>query len=228
MHLWNERPLGWLGAASGPTMAAAEIFQVRLTGKGGHGALPHQTVDPVLAAAQVTAGLQSVVARNVSPLQSAVVSVTTLKAGEAFNVIPGEAVLQGTIRTFEPEVRRNVLERFNQLVTGIGEAFGCRVEIDLKPLTPAVINDPAVAGRVQAAAKRVLPESELSSDYRTMGSEDMAFLMQTIPGCYFFAGSANPAQRLDAAHHHPRFDFDEAVLPRAAAWMAAAALEFLT
>lgn len=228
LHLWNERPLGWLGISDGPTMAAAEIFKVRLTGRGGHGAVPNLAIDPVAAAAQVICALQSVVARNVSPLDAAVISVTTVKAGEAFNVIPSEAVLQGTIRTFKPEVRKRVLERFEQVVRGMAGAMECEAEIELKGITPAVVNDPRIAARVQAAAARLFPESPVATGFSTMGSEDMAFMMQDIPGCYFFLGSANPERGLDYAHHHPRFDFDERVLPRAAALMTAAAMEFLS
>lgn len=227
LHLWNERPLGWLGIADGPTMAAAEIFKVRLTGRGGHGAVPDLAIDPVAAAVQVISALQSVVSRNVSPLDGAVISVTTVQAGEAFNIIPSEAVLQGTIRTFKPEVRKRVLERFEQVVGGVAGAMECQAEIELKVIAPGVVNDPRIAVRVRAAAARLFPESPVATGFSTMGSEDMAFMMQDIPGCYFFLGSANPERGLDFAHHHPRFDFNERVLPRAAALMAAAAMEFL-
>jgi len=227
LHLWNECPLGWVGVANGPTMAAAEIFEIRLTGKGGHGAIPSLAIDPVVAAAQVITALQSVASRNVSPLQAAVISVTVLRAGEAFNVIPPEATLQGTIRTFEPAVREIVLKRFAEIVRGVSQAMGCQVEIDSHILTPAVINDLQLATRVQSAAGELLPESTLATDFRTMGSDDMAYMMQDIPGCYFFLGSANPDKGLDATHHHPRFDFDERVLPRAAALMAASAARLL-
>lgn len=227
LHVWNERPLGWAGVSVGPTMATAEIFRVRIIGKGGHGASPQQTQDPVLAAAHIVSALQSIVARNVSPLQTAVVSVTMLRSGDAFNVIPSEAELQGTIRTFEASVRQTVVERFRQVVEGMAAALGCRAEVEIKTITPAVINDPQAAALVQAAARRILPDHQLDTDYRTMGSEDMSFLMLDIPGCYFFLGSANAEKNLDYAHHHPKFDIDEAVLPRAAALMAQAASDYL-
>ncbi len=227
LHLWNEQPLGWLAAATGPTMAASEVFKIRVTGKGGHGALPHLAVDPVLASAHIITALQSIVSRNVAPLQAAVVTVTRLIGGETFNVIPPEVELHGTIRSFEPAVRQRVLERFERIVKGVASAMECQAEIELMALTPAVINAPQVAERVQRAARRVLPDSQLDAGFCTMGSEDMAFLMDDIPGCFFFVGSANPQKGLDAGHHHPRFDFDEAALPRAAAWMAAAAMECL-
>jgi amidohydrolase len=227
LHLWNEKSFGWLGVSPGPIMAAAEIFKLRLVGKGGHGAVPNLAVDPIIAAAQLVSSLQSIVARNVSPLQSAVVSVTTIHGGDAFNVIPPQVELTGTIRTFEPLVRQRVLERFHELVTGLAEAFNCRADVEVQSITPAVVNDPRVANRLQSVAENLFPESELDTQYSTMGSEDMSFFMQEIPGCFFFIGSANPEKGLDAAHHHPRFDFDERALPRAAALMATAATKLI-
>ena len=228
MHVWNDEPFGWLGVASGPVMAAAEIFKVTLTGKGGHGAMPHQAIDPVVAAAQVITALQSIPARNVSPLKTAVISVTMLHAGDAFNIIPMTAELTGTIRTFEPEVRKIVLERFHQVVASVSQAMGCQAEIEVTSITPAVINDPRVSQRVRTVAQRLLPDTPVITDYATMGSEDMAFMMQDVPGCFFFVGSANPQRGFDAPHHHPRFDIDEQALTRGAALMAAAAADFLT
>ena len=125
LHIWNEEPVGTIAIVPGPLMAGSEIFQVNLTGRGGHGALPHQTIDPVAAAAQIVTALQSIVSRNISPLQSAVVSVTRFQAGDAFNVIPQTAELRGTIRSFEPQVREIVLTRFRELVNGIAQAMGC-------------------------------------------------------------------------------------------------------
>jgi len=228
LHVWNEKPYGSLVITPGPFMAAGEMFEMRITGKGGHGAQPHLSVDPVLAAAQVISALQSIVARNVPPLQTAVVTVAAIHGGEAFNVIPSHVDLRGTLRSFEPQVRAVLLERFQQVASGVAEALGCQVDLRLTPLTPAVINDPQVTGRVQAVARRLLPECLLETDGRTMGSEDMAFFLQQIPGCFFFVGSANPEQGLDAGHHHPRFDFDERALSRGVALIGEAALSFLT
>ena len=228
MHLWNDKPLGWLGIGDGAVMAAAEMFNIHITGKGGHGAAPHLAIDPVLAAAHIITALQSIPARNVAPLKAAVISVTTLRAGEAFNIIPQYAELTGTIRTFEPEVRALVLERFHQVINGVAEAMGCKADIQCEGITPAVINREPIAARVRAVAQRLLPDSPLTSHFATMGSEDMAFMMQDIPGCFIFVGSANSDKGLDAPHHHPRFDIDEEALPKGAALMAAAAAEFLS
>ncbi len=227
MHLWNEKPVGWLGIADGPTMAAADRFQVRIVGKGGHGAQPQATEDPVLAASQVIVALQSIVSRHVDPLEAAVVSVTMFQAGTAFNIIPQEARLEGTIRTFAPEVTREVRKRFHQMVQGVAQGMGCRAEVALDLLTPAVINDPRVAAVVRTAATETLPDAVIDAHARTMGSEDMALMMYDIPGCYIFVGSNNPARGLDAPHHHPRFDFDEAALPRGVALMSAAVVKVL-
>jgi len=227
LHLWNEKPLGWFGISPGPIMAASEIFKVRVSGKGGHGATPHLTVDPVVASAQVITALQGIVARNVPPLESAVVSVTSIRGGEAFNVIPPAVEMLGTIRTFLPSVRQTVLERFQQAAEGVAAAMGCQAEVQITSITPAVVNDAGVVSHVQEAVGRLWPDQPVDGKYQSMVSEDMAFMMQHIPGCYFFVGSANIAMGLDAPHHSPRFDIDETALPRAAALMAASAVSFL-
>lgn len=228
LHLWNERPLGWLGVAGGPAMAGAEHFQIKITGKGGHGAVPNATIDPIAAAAQVVTALQTIVSRNVSPLDTAVVSVTMLHSGTAFNVIPQEAALEGTIRSFEPAVREKVLKRFDEIVRGVAGAMGCQAEISSRRLAPALINDPGLAARVQETARRLLPESTLSTDgYVTMGAEDAAYLLEKVNGCFFFVGSADPDRHLDYGHHHPKFDFNEEALSQGAALMAAAAADIL-
>jgi amidohydrolase len=226
-HLWNNKPLGWLGVTEGPAMAAAETFTVTIYGKGGHGAAPHLATDPLYAAAQVISALQSVVSRNIPPLEAAVVSVTSLHAGEAFNVIPSKVKMRGTIRTFREKVRSRIRERFVQLVQGVSRSLECQAEVTLKSVTPAVVNHVQIALQVQQLARDLFPQAELETTHRTMGSEDMAYLMQDVPGCYLFIGSNNTEKGLDAPHHHPKFDFDERVLPQAAGLMAAAAFHFL-
>lgn len=227
LHLWNHAPLGWVGITEGPTMAAADVLRIWVTGKGGHGAMPHQAVDPVLAAAHVVTALQSVVSRNVPPLQTAVVTVTMLRAGEAFNVIPPQVEMQGTIRTFDPAVRALVVTRVQQVAEQTAAALGCQAKVEVQSLTPAVINEPEITRRVAQVAGSLFPEAVIDRSFQTMGSEDMSFMMQQVPGCYFFIGSANDAKGLNYSHHHPKFDVDEEALPRSAALMAAAAYEFL-
>ena len=228
LHLWNEKPLGWVHVAKGPVMAGAEQFKIKLIGKGGHGAVPNLTVDPILAAAQIVSAAQSIVARNVGPLETAVVSFTMLHSGTAFNVIPHEATLEGTIRTFDAGVRLKVLERFEQITRGVASAMGCQVEMNVKRLTPALVNADEVTASVQETARRVLPDAHHdNTPYLTMGAEDMAFMQEKVPGCYFFIGSANSERGLNYGHHHPKFDFDEEALVRGAALMAASAADML-
>jgi amidohydrolase len=227
LHLWNELPVGSLGITPGPVMAASEAFQVRIHGHGGHAAIPHQTIDPLLAAAQVVTALQSIVSREISPLESGVLSVTSMQAGTTFNVIPEIAELLGTIRSFQPDVRKRLLDRFHQVVVGVSQAMGCRAEVEIKETTPAVVNDPEVTRQLRAVAERSFPNHVIEGQYRTMTSEDMAFMLESIPGCYFFVGTANPEKGLVAPHHHPRFDIDEEALPEAAALMGSVVSELL-
>lgn len=227
LHLWNDKPLGWLGITPGPAMSASERFSVKIIGRGGHGAAPHLSIDPVVTGAQVITALQNIVSRHVDPLDSAVVTVTSMLGGEAFNVIPETVELRGTIRTFKPEIRTMVLDRFEQITRGVSNAMGCQVEIDLKTITSTVINDPALTKQVLEVAEALFPQAEISTHERTMGSEDMSFMMQEIPGCYFFVGSADSSRGLDAGHHHPKFDFNEDALVTGAALMATAVWELL-
>jgi amidohydrolase len=227
LHIWNEKPLGWLGIAAKPVMAGADIFTITVTGRGGHGAIPDRAVDPIVAAANMVLALQTVVSRNVSPLDTAVVSVTNIHGGTAFNIIPQEVKLEGTIRTFDNEIRQRVVERIEQIARGVASAMECKAEVAIKSITPALVNEPSLAVRVQETARRVLPESNLDTEYQTMTAEDMAFMQQKVPGCFFFVGSNDVTRGLDYGHHHPKFDFNEEVLVRASALMASAALDVL-
>ena len=228
LHVWNDKPVGWIHVANGPVMAGAEMFTVKLTGKGGHGAAPESTIDPVTAAAQIVTALQTIVSRNIAPLKPAVVSVTSLHAGTAFNIIPQTAEINGTIRTFEPEVRKLVLERFEQIVRGIASSMGCESEIMAKQVTAPVINNSDVAASVMQSAQSVFPNTEIAGNqYLTMGAEDMGYMQEKVDGCYFFIGSANNEKNLNYNHHHPKFDFDEQALINGVALMASAAADLL-
>ena len=228
LHVWNDKPVGWIHVAKGPVMAGAELFIIKLTGKGGHGAAPETTVDPVVCAAHITTALQTIVSRNVPPLKPAVISVTSIHTGTAFNIIPQTAELNGTIRTFDFEIRALVLERFKQVVTGIATSMGCESEITIKQVTAPVINNEAVAATVHAAAQSVFPNTKIDDNsYLTMGAEDMGYMLEKADGCYFFIGSANDEKHLNYNHHHPKFDFDEQALINGVALMATAAANLL-
>ncbi len=227
VHLWNSRPVGWVGIGDGPVMAGAERLEIEILGKGGHGAAPQQARDPVPAAAQVISALQTIVSRNLDPRAAAVVSITQVHAGEAFNVIPDRAMLRGTIRTFDLDVRETVLHRVTEVASGVAAALGCTARVQLTPLTPPVVNDPAVAERVRQVARRMFAGVVPDEAERSMVSEDMAYFLQAVPGCFVLIGSADPSRGLDAPHHNPQFDFDEASLPRALALLVGATLELL-
>lgn len=227
LHIWNDKPFGWVAATDGPCMAASERFTITLQGKGGHGASPFLARDPVTAAGQIITALQTIVSRNVSALESAVVSVTMVKAGEAFNIIPDSAELHGTIRTFKPHVRDLVLRRVQEVTDGIAQAMECSAKAELWSISPAVANNAGMSAAVRELARTLPSVTQVADDECTMGSEDMAFMMDTVPGCYFFVGSANSEKGLDYPHHHPRFDFDERVLAQGAALMATAAAHYV-
>jgi amidohydrolase len=180
-----------------------------------------------VAAAHIINALQTIVARNVSPLDTAVVSVTNIHGGTAFNVIPSEVNLEGTIRTFDSEVRQRVMARLQETAHGVGEGMGCQVQIDIKQITPALVNNESMTVTVQETARRIFSESELDAEYQTMTAEDMAYMQEKVPGCYFFVGSNDKARHLDYGHHHPKFDFNEEALIRGSALMAAAAVDML-
>jgi amidohydrolase len=227
MHVWNDKPIGQIAATSGPAMAAAEMFSVTVTGKGAHGASPHLGYDPIFAAAQIVTALQSVVSRNVDPLETAVVSITAVNGGTAFNVIPPAVEFKGTIRTYLPEIREMVLRRVDEIIHGVAESMQCTAKITMEDVTPAVLNDPRLADLINGIRREILPETEDISGLKTMGSEDMAFLMDEIPGCYIFVGSNNVEKNLVYGHHHPKFDFDEQALVQGVALVSASAVAVL-
>ena len=228
MHLWNDKPVGWLGITPGPFMAAADSFSLTVTGKGGHSAVPHRSIDPVYATAQIITAAQSVISRNIPPMDTCVVSFCTIHAGDAFNIIPSEVKVLGSLRSFKTEVRALAIERLQQICSQVGSALGCKAVFEIMESCPATVNDPEVTRRVQAVAQRTLPQLEVDPHAAEMGSEDMSFIQELVPGCYVFVGSANAEKGLDAPHHNPKFDFDEEALVYGAGLIAAAGVDLLS
>jgi len=227
LHLWNSLPVGTVSVTEGAAMASANDFTITVHGKGGHGALPDETRDPLFAAAQIITALQSVVSRNVSGLDTAVLSVCYIHGGDAHNVIPSEVTFGGTFRTYQPATNELVTRRLHEIADGVAAALGCTADVRARLLAPALSNDSQVNARLRAAFKRAAPELTLIDDARTMASEDMACFLERVPGTYFFVGSANHARGLDFPHHHPRFDFDEDALPLGVGLLAAAVAEYV-
>ncbi len=213
LHLWNNLPLGTIGVRSGSLMAAVEKFDLTIQGQGGHGAMPHQTVDAVVVGSAIVNALQSIVSRNVDPIDSAVITIGEFQSGTARNVIADTAQLHGTVRYFNPQLATFFPQRIETVIKGICEAGGATYQLDYQATYPPVINNQQVTDLVRSIALELV-ETPLGvvPECQTMGGEDISFFLQELPGCYFFLGSANPDQDLAYPHHHPRFDFDETAL----------------
>ncbi|BFT74218.1 amidohydrolase [Paenibacillus sp. P36] len=220
MHNKPDLPVGTIGIRPGALMAAADGFLVELEGVGSHAAVPEASVDPVVAAAYLVTALQSIVSRNVSPLESAVVSVTRLHTGTAWNIIPEKAILDGTVRTFDAEVRTRVKQRFSEIVTGIASAYGVKASLRWLQGPPSVHNDEALAEAAGKVAKRL--GFEVTTPTPSPAGEDFAFYQQDIPGFFAFMGTSGPRE-----WHHPAFDIDERALSVSALFFTELAVDEL-
>lgn len=227
LHLWSSRPVGWVSFTSGPIMAGADFFSVHISGKGGHGAIPHQAIDPLFAAAQIAVVSKTLVSANISAMENAVLTVTSFQAGETYNVIPSKAELRGTMRTFTPGTRKRLIEAFERLLTSTAAATGCSATWEDLSVAPPVVNDAKTAGILDETARQIAPDLKIDNQYQSMVSEDMALMLARVPGCYFIVGAANDELGLNYPHHHPKFDIDENALPIAAGIMAAGAARLL-
>ncbi|MEK4237202.1 amidohydrolase [Paenibacillus sp. FSL H7-0714] len=220
LHNKPELPVGTIGITAGPLMAAADGFVIEVQGGSSHAAVPEAGIDPIVAASHIVTAFQSIVSRNVSPLQSAVVSVTQIHSGNSWNIIPEKAVLEGTIRTFDETVRSKVLDRFREVATGVAAALGAKATVRWIEGPPPVINDAALAalGVESAEAlgyRAVKPELSLAG-------EDFAFYQRVVPGLFVFIGTEGSQE-----WHHPAFNLDEQALPAAARFLADAAVRSL-
>ncbi len=224
LHLWSQYEVGTVHVRPGPTMAATDEFVARFVGRGGHGAQPHGAIDPIVAAAHGVTALQSIVARSVDPLDAAVVSVGAFEAGSAANVIPDEARLRGTLRAFGESGRELLRRRVREVLEGTAAAFGCTLVFELKPGYPALINDATAVAHVRALAADVVGTGAIYEPRPLAAAEDFACFLERRPGAFVFLGAGNAARGIDAPHHSPRFDIDEAALPVGAELWARLAL----
>lgn len=226
-HLWQTLCAGTVGISYDRLMAAPDEFTITVQGKGGHGSMPQQTVDPILTAAQIVVALNTIISRNVDPLENAVVSVGLFKAGEAFNVIPDTAVLRGTVRSFDHGLRLQIFERIERLAGGISQAAGASCIVDKKFGFPPLINHPQIVETVVTAAREVLDDDRIIKIKPVMAGEDFSCYLQKIPGMMIFVGSGNAAKEIIYPQHHPKFDIDEDALPVGMEIMLRAALKLL-
>jgi hippurate hydrolase len=222
MHNMPGFAQGQLVFRSGATMASSDYATVTLHGVGGHGGLPHLATDPVVGAASVVMALQTLVSRNVDPLQPAVVTVGALQAGQANNVIPASARLELSVRALDPQVRRDLERRIKSLVAAQAESYGLRAEIDWRPGYAVLVNDAGQTARALAVAQRHFPADQVVAQGPMLtGSEDFAFMLERVPGCYLFIGNGAGDERGACMVHNPAYDFnDHNVATGASYWIA--------
>lgn len=227
LHLISDIPFGRVEISPGAVMANSDRFGVRIQGKGGHGASPHQTVDAVMVACHAVVNLQTIVARKLDPMLQAVITVGAIHAGTTFNVIADTAELKGTVRSFDPAVRQQLYTEIERTLQATCAMYGATFELDWEWGYPAVVNHPEVAAALQEAAQRVMGKDRVVAQVPTMGGEDFAYYCQAAPSAFLFLGCMNPAVGAEWAHHHPRFTIDEAALPQGMAILGTAALGLL-
>ena len=225
LHLWSPCEAGTVHVRPGPMMAAQDSFEARIIGQGGHAATPHVTRDPIVAAAHAVTALQTIVSRNVDPIDPAVVSVGLLHAGTVSNIIPDDARLEGTLRSFDKDVREMLKQRAAEVIEYSARANGCRSEFELKSGYPATVNDAAAVETVRRLAVPVFGEKNVFEPRPMAPAEDFSYFLQERPGAFILVGAGNRERGITAPHHSPQFDIDESVLPRGAELLTRLALD---
>lgn len=226
LHVIAMLPAGLVMTGKEP-MASVDGFKITVTGRGGHGSMPEACVDPINAAVQVYLALQSLISREIGGTEEAVLTIGQLSAGDVPNVIPERAVLQGTLRTFHPEVRERLLRRMRQISVGVAEAYRCRAEYEVLSECASVVTDDTVTELVAGSIRKVAPELHLVSGAHGMGSEDFAEITQKVPAAYFMLGAGPEDESKRLAQHNPKIQFNEDVLATGAAIYAQSAMDFL-
>lgn len=226
LHLWNHLPVGTIGLMAGPVMASVDQFEITITGKGGHAAMPNLAIDPVLIASHIVVALQSLVSRRRDPFEPGVVSVTQIAAGHAFNVIPEQAVLRGTVRTFGGRFFEDAPGLVQDTARGVAASLGGEAQVQYRRLSGPLVNDGPMTALMKGVAEEVVGKSKIREGIRTMGGEDMSEFLSRVPGCFAFVGSAR-ADGGSFSHHSPRFDIEEESLVIGAELLTRTALRYL-
>jgi amidohydrolase len=217
LHNWPEAKAGTFLWRTGPVMAAVAFFDITITGLGSHGASPHQGIDPIVVSAQIIGALQTIVSRSIEPIEGGVVSVGSIAGGEAYNILPERVVMKGTARWYRPEVGDRIESGLRRLVTGIAESFGASAEIRFFRHAPATVNDAEATILAREAAQFVAGvDGVREMRAPTMGGEDFAFMLNAKQGAYLMLGGARGPD--DPLLHHPRYDFNDAILPIGSSW----------
>ncbi|KMK76473.1 M20 family metallopeptidase [Alkalihalobacillus pseudalcaliphilus] len=226
-HLWSPFEVGQIGYLEGPSMAAADRFEIVVQGRGGHGASPHETIDAITVGSQVVLSLQQIVSRNVDPLESAVITVASFHAGGPFNVIADTAQLVGTVRTFDNKIQDYIIERIEQVTKGVCEAMGASYSYLYKKGYPTVVNDVNATRQFVEGQESLFKDLSFTRMSPVMGGEDFSYYLERVPGTFFFTGAGNQQKGITYPHHHPKFDIDESALLHAAQLLASSALTYL-
>lgn len=227
-HVWPTVEAGKIGVKYGPMMASPDMIKITIIGKGGHGAEPHNCVDPISVACQVYFGFQTIISRRISPVEPAVLTISQFNAGTAHNIIPDKVELVGTVRTFSLEMKEKMRHMMESVLHSITEANGATYKFEYLPHYPPVINDEAMTALVEATGKAVLGEDNvIRQDKPTMGAEDFSYFQQQVPGAYFIVGTLNAEKGIVKPLHNPQFNIDETILYKTAAVLAASAVAFL-
>jgi amidohydrolase len=226
IHLGNDEPVGSIALKSGPAMANVDSIKLTVRGKGGHGSQPEKAIDSVMAACQLVNTLQTIVSREVAPMESGVLSFGTIHGGFASNIIAPEVVLEGTVRSFLPEVRELMIKRIEEIAVGLGKALRCEVKFEVVYSCPAVVNNSEMTDFVRTSATQILGKDKIIESREMMGSDDMSLFLQAVPGCYFFVGSGRTDGK-SFPHHHPGFDIEEESLVIGTQVMTKAVLDYL-
>ena len=227
IHLWQGIPVGKISLESGARMAAADLFSIKVKGKSGHGSMPHETIDAVVVASAIVMNLQHLVSRNTNPLDTLVVTVGKLTAGTRHNIIAGEALLEGTIRSFSDEVWKKVPEQIERVVKNTAAAYNAEAEIDLVRATPPLVNNQDISDILKASAEKLYGEEVVTKYEKTPGGEDFAYFTQVVPGALAFVGIRNDEKGINSPHHNETFDMDEEALEMGANLYAQFAIDFL-
>ena len=226
IHIHSQTPSGKIGITDGPVLSSASTFQLKVIGKGGHGAEPQDSIDPIVTAAHIITLIQTIVSRNVEPFEPVSISVGAIHAGSAYNIIPEIVEMRGSIRTYTKETAELVFKRMRTIVENAAAAMGCKVELELSSILPATVNDPATAAVVRQICSDLLGPDWVDANNRGTASEDFSLVLDRVPGVYLVLGAARKEN--DYPHHNPYFDINESMMKNGVALMSAVAAHYLS
>jgi len=229
LHIWSPTPVGDVVVQAGPFFASADEIALTVRGRGGHGAMPHLNVDPIVAAAQIVVAVQTLLSREISPFHPAVVTFGTITGGTAFNIVADEVELRGTVRAYDAADRAFLLRRIGEVASGVAASLRAEAQLEVIHGCPACVNDADITELVRRAAEATVGAEHIpSGDQRQSVSDDMALFLEAVPGCYFLVGAGNVEKGITAPHHSARFDIDEDALPIGVEVLARATIDYLS